>query len=98
MLTKKDLEEMKILVRQEMGVYLDGKLDRKLDEKLDEKLKYLPSKDEFYTMMDQIMGELKAIREEHELMAYRVSDHSDRIEVLEQLHENIKSHKHTVVN
>jgi hypothetical protein len=36
----------------------------KLDEKLDEKLMYLPTKDELYSTMDKVMGELKAIREE----------------------------------
>ena len=43
--------------------------DEKLDEKLDDKLRDLPTKDEFYTKMDEVMGELKTIREEQALQS-----------------------------
>jgi hypothetical protein len=39
-------------------------IDEKLDQKLDEKLRFLPTKDDFYSKMDEVMGELKTIREE----------------------------------
>lgn len=58
-------------------------IDDKLDKKLDEKLKYLPTKDEFYSKMDEVMGELKSIREEQTVQNHQVSDHEDRIEKLE---------------
>ena len=58
-------------------------LDEKLDEKLDGKIKYLPTKDEFYEKMDEVMGELKTIREEQTLISHRVSNHEDRIEKVE---------------
>jgi hypothetical protein len=46
---------------------------------LDEKLSYLPTKEEFYGKMDQVMGEFKAIRQEVAVLGYQVSDHGDRL-------------------
>ena len=43
MLTQKDLDEIKQLIHDE----------------LDEKIKFLPTKDDFYTKMDEVMGELR---------------------------------------
>ena len=60
-------------------------LDEKLDEKLDVKLSHLPTKDEFYGKMDEVMGELKTIREEQTLQSQHLSDHEDSI-------QNIKYH------
>ena len=57
--------------------------DEKFDEKLDEKLSYLPSKEEFYGKMDEVMGELKAIREEKAVQGPRLSNHEDRIQKIE---------------
>ena len=48
-----------------------------------EDISHLPSKDEFYTKMDEVMGELKTIREEQPLLSHRVSDHEDRIGKIE---------------
>ena len=50
---------------------------------VDEKLSHLPSKDEFYETMDNVMGELKAIREEVAVLGHQVADHSDRLERIE---------------
>lgn len=47
MLTQKDLDE----------------IERIIDEKLDQKIKFLPTKDEFYTKMDELMGEVQDMRE-----------------------------------
>ncbi len=57
--------------------------EEKLDEKLDEKLSHLPTKDEFYTKMDEVVGELKTVREEQALQSQQLSDHDDRIEKIE---------------
>ena len=43
----------------------------------------LPTKDEFYGKMDEVMGELKAIREEQAVQSQHLSDHEDRIEKIE---------------
>jgi hypothetical protein len=42
----------------------------------------LPTKDEFYGKMDQVMGELKAVREEITVLGHQVSEHDDRLEKL----------------
>jgi len=57
--------------------------DEKFDEKIDEKLKYLPTKDEFYSKMDEVMGELKTIREEQTVQSHQLSNHEDRISKIE---------------
>lgn len=46
-------------------------------------LSHLPTKDEFYSKMDEVMGELKAIREEQTVQSHQLSDHDDRIEKIE---------------
>ena len=48
-----------------------------------EDISNLPTKDEFYTKMDEVMGELKTIREEQTLQSQHLSDHDDRIEKIE---------------
>ncbi len=63
---------------------IDESLDEKLDQKLDEKLSHLPSKEDFYTKMDEVVGELKTIREEHPILSNKVSNHSNRIENIEE--------------
>ena len=68
-----------------MKITIDEELDVKLDEKLDEKLKYLPTKDEFFGKMDEVMGELKTIRESQDLLTDRVyRNHEERIEKVEK--------------
>ena len=48
-----------------------------------EDISHLPTKDEFYGRMDEVMGELKTIREEQSLQSQHLSDHDDRIEKVE---------------
>jgi len=48
-----------------------------------EDISHLPTQDEFYTKMDEVMGELKDIREEQALQSQHLSDHEDRIEKIE---------------
>jgi hypothetical protein len=45
-----------------------------------------PSKEEYYKREDEMMTELKAIREETAIQSGQLSDHSDRIENLENIH------------
>jgi hypothetical protein len=47
MLTKNDLDKIRKIVEKKFGG----------------KMMFLPTKDEFYEKMDEVMGELKAIRE-----------------------------------
>lgn len=48
-----------------------------------EDIKHLPTKEQFYDQSAKIMKELKDIREEKTVLGGQVSDHSDRIEVIE---------------
>lgn len=42
-------------------------VEKIVDEKLDEKIKFLPTKDEFFSRMDTLSGEIKKVREEQTL-------------------------------
>lgn len=79
-LTNNDLK----LIKDVMKITVDEELDVKLDVKLEEKVGNLPTKDEFFGKMDEVMGELKAIREEQHLQSHRLSSHEDRITVIEE--------------
>jgi len=69
-----DLKAIKNL----MEVTIDEAVEEKLVTKED--ISHLPTKDEFYSKMDEVMGELKTIREEQALQSQHLSDHDDRIE------------------
>jgi len=47
---------------------------------VNDEIKHLPSKDDFYGKMDEVMGELKAIREEITIVGGRQSENSDQLE------------------
>ena len=80
-LTTNDLK----LIKDVMKVTIDEELDIKLEEKLEEKIKYLPNKEEFFAKMDELVTELKAMREEHTLLSHRVyENHEPRIEKIEK--------------
>ena len=66
-LTQKDLDDIEQIV----------------DERIEEKVKNLPTKDEFYNKMDEVIGELKTIREESLVLSHQVSNHEDRITRIE---------------
>lgn len=51
-------------------------------------LKYLPTKEEYYKRMDEMMAKLNKMETEFTVLNGRVSDHSDRIENLEDIHPN----------
>ena len=57
-------------------------------EDLEDRIKLLPTRNEFLTKMDEVMGELKAMREENLTNTYRVSKHSDEIQDLQDIHPN----------
>ena len=80
MLTKQDLTQIRAVVRDELGTQLNGKLE----EKLEEKLGLYPTKEQFFNSMDQIMTELKAIRQELTMVTFRSGDHEKRIGKLEK--------------
>ena len=72
-----DLTALKSLMEVTIGEAIEEKLVTKDD------VGHLPTKDEFYGKMDEVMGELKAMREEVAISSHQVADHSDRLEKLE---------------
>ena len=69
---------------------IKGLIEVTIDEAIDAKglvtkedISHLPTKDEFYTKMDEVVGELKTIREEQALQSQHLSDHDDSIEKIE---------------
>jgi len=72
-----DLEAIKGLIK----VTIDEAIEEKSVTK--DHIDLLPTKDEFFTKMDEVMGELKTIREEQTLQSQHLSDHDDRIEKVE---------------
>lgn len=57
-----------------------------IEKIIEEKISHLPTREEFHQRMDEAMGELQAIRQEHTLMSHRLSDHEDRVASLEKIH------------
>lgn len=51
-----------------------------------EDLKYLPTKEEFYSRMDEMMKELKTAREEQSGLSQHDRDQFDAIEALQKIH------------
>ena len=54
---------------------IDAKIEIRLEEKLNEKIGLLPSKEEFFNAMDQIMTELQTIRQEQIVNTHRLNEH-----------------------
>lgn len=68
-------------------------IEKIINETIEEKTRNLPTKDEFFTKMDEVMGELQTKREEETILGHQVSDHEKRITDLE---ENPKSSRFAV--
>ena len=56
--------------------YIDEKT-KNLASKLD--IKHLPTKEEFYSKMDEVMGELKAIRTAQEILSPKTYNFEERV-------------------
>lgn len=80
-----DLKAIKDLIEETVEDVIEKK---ELVTKND--ISHLPTKDEFYSKMDEAMGELKAIRDEQTVQSQHLSDHEDRIEKMES-HPGIAS-------
>ena len=74
-LTKKDLDA----IRELIGITIDESLEKKLDKKL----KNYPTKEDFFDKMDEVMSELKLIREENLVTSHQIKRNSTRIDKIE---------------
>ncbi|MBU1084953.1 MAG: hypothetical protein ABIJ43_00135 [Candidatus Beckwithbacteria bacterium] len=79
-LTKQDLNQIEGL----LDLKLDEKFLAKIDNLIDKRFKLLPTKDEFFTKMDEVVGELETTRQEQTILGYQVSEHEKRIIKLEE--------------
>jgi hypothetical protein len=77
-LTDEDKEFIKTL--------LEDVLEYKLEEKIKEHVGNLPTKEEFNSRMDEMMGELKTTREEQAGLSQHDRDQFDAIEALQKIH------------
>ena len=78
---KKDIKGVKI----DMGVVkreVDGLKDEIVDVK--ESIALLPTKSEYFNSMDKLMGEIKKVREEQEVIGDTLLQHNDRLERVEE--------------
>ena len=57
-----------------------NEIDKRVREIIEEQIKHLPNKEEFYSKMDELMTEIKAMREEQELHAGQHTEINDRLE------------------
>ena len=95
MLTKGDLNQVRIIVEDTVDKKLlsfETRAITPLSDEIDDLrqgVKFLPTKDEFYGKMDEVMGELKTIREEQTANTGRFADYEDRITRLEETHPDV---------
>lgn len=68
MLTIKDLDEIEKIVEDKVKEVTSG----------------LPTRDEFFKKMDEVVGELKIIREEQPLINHHLDNHEDGIAKVEK--------------
>lgn len=78
----------KKIVIDENGVkaifdYIDQKTENLATK---EEISHLPTKDEFFEKMDEVMGELKTIRTNQEILSPKIYDLQERLEKLEEIH------------
>lgn len=85
-LTQSDLDAIKNLIEITIDEKFEGRLGLSPDQTLDEKFNHLPTKEEFYNKTDELIKELRDMREELTILNGRVSIHSDQIEALKKLH------------
>ncbi len=78
-LTKIDFKNIEELFKTILNQILNLEPGQTLDDKLDEKIGHLPTKEEFYTKEDEVLKELKTVREE--------------MATLNGLHEKVNRHE-----
>ncbi len=77
-LTKDDLKKISDMI--------DAKIDLRIEPRLtalEERIDFLPTKDEFYTMMDKLLGVMNRIEQENEFWKARILNHEDRLRTVE---------------
>lgn len=82
-LTDKDLKAIKDVMEVTFDERLDDAIENRIATKDD--ISHLPTKDEFYEKTDELIKELKDMREELKVVTNKVySDHEPRISKVEK--------------
>ena len=76
-MAKLDSDDLKA-IKELIGMTID---EKELVTKED--ISHIPTKEEFYNKMDEVVGELKTTREEQTVQSHQLSDHGNRIEKIE---------------
>lgn len=85
MLTKNDLSQIKLLIT--VGSSQIFNEIEKIKEEIQgvkEQVNLLPTKEDYFSSIDELMGEVKKSREEQTTISGQLSNHSDRLEKLEE--------------
>ncbi len=61
-----------------------AEIEKLLNDTIDQKTKLLPTKEEFFKKMDELMGEVKAMRESQELHAGQHSRLDDLLDLYDK--------------
>lgn len=78
MLTKLDLQQIGKLVK---AILTEELFDLREEVK---KIKLLPTRDEFFKKMDEVITELQKERDDHTVMRGQLGDHEERMEKIEK--------------
>ncbi|PIQ70032.1 hypothetical protein COS55_03875 [Candidatus Shapirobacteria bacterium CG03_land_8_20_14_0_80_40_19] len=84
MLTKDDLNKIQLLI-----VAGSSQVLKEIDEVKDQirevkdSINLIPTKEEHFNSMDELMGEVKKVREEQEVIGDTLFQHNNRLEKLE---------------
>jgi hypothetical protein len=62
---------------------------------LKQEIGFLPTKNEFYVKMDELLGEVRAMRDEFAISTFRNTDIIQRVEKLEDIHPSGKHPIHS---
>jgi hypothetical protein len=82
MLNKKDIDTL--IIAMKVVFPTTKEVSELIEEKLEEKIKLLPTKEEFFSRMDGLSGEVKDMREAQELHAGDHMEINDRQEKIEK--------------
>ncbi|MBI2404715.1 hypothetical protein HYV22_00875 [Candidatus Gottesmanbacteria bacterium] len=81
MLTQKDINTL--IDRLKLIFPTKDEVKEIVHQAIDERFRLFPTKEEYFSRMDALSGELKAVRESQELHAHdhvRINDRLDRVE------------------
>lgn len=73
-----DLDNLRFIIRQEVS----EEVAFQLEQQLTEKLAFLPTKDEFFSKMDQVLGEVQKMREDfaaHKMSHERIDEDTSKL-------------------